>query len=275
MFEGRPCNLHPSLPVVGACNRCGDFGCLDCMPDGRRCHKCAPGGPVVKPDLGAGIKWVFQDPDYVSKILIGAACMLFSFFLIPAFVLFGYHLEIARRERREPQQRLPEWSDWGRYFWDGLKFYACIFFLVMGVELVFALIAGVVILIIVLAGSAGGGAGAVVGGLVGMAAMLTLIPLILAIAYSAPALQLEYLRTGSIFAGFHLGAIWRIVSRHPGDYFMLWVGSFVTRTIGNMVGQLMCLVGIFLTVPWTLYTEGWLIGRYWAWLDQVDGVDGI
>jgi hypothetical protein len=273
MLDGRPCSLHPELSVVAACNRCGDFGCTLCLPDGRRCLRCAPSWPVEKPDLGVAFKWVFQDPDYVSKILVGAACVVFSFFLVPIFILLGYHLEVARRERQAPQQRLPEWSDWGRYAWDGLKFYFCIFLLVMAIELVFFAVVIAVIAIVALAGSAGGGAGAVIGGLIGLAAVLTLLPVSLAIAYAFPALQLEYLRTGSVGAGFHVGNIWRIVSQRPGDYFMLWVSQFVTRFLGNFVGQLLCLVGVVLTAPWVLYTEGWLLGRYWAWLDRVEGLD--
>ncbi len=273
MMDRRLCAVHPELPVVATCNRCGDFGCTLCLPDGRRCTKCAPAWPVDKPDLGAAFKWAFQDPDYVSKILIGAACIFFSFFLIPIFMLLGYHLEIARRERAAPQQRLPDWSDWGRFFWDGLKFYFCIVFVVLAIELVFMVVVVAVVLIIALAGNAGGGAGAVVGGLLGLGAILALIPVSLAIGYAFPALQIEYLRTGSVFAGFHFGRIWSIVAHRPGDYFMLFLGAFVTRLIANLVGQILCLIGILVTSPWALYTEGWLVGRYWAWLDRMDGLD--
>lgn len=274
IVDGKPCSLHPHLPVIGTCNRCGDFGCAECLPPGRtRCIRCAPTGSVAKPDVAVAFKWVFQDPDYISKVLVGSACMLFSVFLIPAFVLLGYHLEVARRERQAPQTRLPDWSGWSSYLVDGFKFYVAILLAMMAFELILGTVIGVVVLIFVLIGSAGGGgAAAVVGAFAGIALVFCIVPFILVITYAIPALQLEYLRTNSIFAGFHLGAIWRIVSERPGDYFMLFIGAFVTRFLANLVGQLMCLIGLFVTAPWAFYTEGWLVGRYWAWLDNEEGV---
>src|SRR5208282_203011 len=104
MIENRPCSVHPDLAVVGACDRCGDFGCRECLPNGKTCTKCAPGRIVAQPDVTRVLKWVFQDPRWISKVLIGAACFFFFWLLfVPLFILQGYGIRIARRERVAPQ----------------------------------------------------------------------------------------------------------------------------------------------------------------------------
>src|SRR5262249_5195940 len=123
MGEAATCTLHPGEAVVGACQRCGDFVCRRCLP-GRRllCARCNPAGDVEKPDLGKAFQYVFQDPDWLSKLLMGGLWMLIgiptSVFIVPIGMLplIGYGVLVAKREREAPRRVLPEWGNYGELF---------------------------------------------------------------------------------------------------------------------------------------------------------------
>lgn len=84
-------------------------------------------------ELQALLKFPFQDSRWSTKFLIGSLFILVgSLLLIPLIFVYGYSAEIMRRiivERGQPY--LPEWDDWGKLFFDGLK--------VAGVYLVYTL----------------------------------------------------------------------------------------------------------------------------------------
>jgi hypothetical protein len=58
-------------------------------------------------------------PHLGLKLLIGSAL---SFIPVVNIFAFGYLYRFAAQLRRTGQLRLPEWSDWGGLFADGLKF---------------------------------------------------------------------------------------------------------------------------------------------------------
>jgi hypothetical protein len=266
------CAQH-SLPVVAACARCGDFGCATCLPAGRRvCPKCGPDTAAdqafAKPDLGKGINWVFQDPRWLPKVLTGAACMLFAVFIVPMLLFMGYALRIARREREAPQRTLPEWSEEG-LLGDGFKFLVASMLPGMAFMLIFAILGGGGAGLVVLSQGSKQAQQMLAAGfvVVVIAFMVLILPLALFFAYLQPAMRLNYLRTGRITAMLELGAVWKIAMHRPGDYFMLAVSCFVTQMLANFAGQLLCGIGGLVTIPWALYVDSWLVGRYWAWLD--------
>ena len=79
-------------------------------------------------DIGKAFSFVFEDKEWVTKILIAMLIMLlgvlFSWLVIPAILaalLFsGYGLEITRRVLRGESDVLPAWDNWGKLFTDGL-----------------------------------------------------------------------------------------------------------------------------------------------------------
>ena len=73
-----------------------------------------------------------------------------------------------------------------------------------------------------------------------------------------------------VLAGFDLRSLWHTISVRPFDYFLLFVCAFAIQFIGNLAGELLCFVGLFATIPWSLYTDGHFIGRTWAWNDSLD-----
>ena len=268
---GQPCSVHPHLPVLSACDRCGDFGCRECIPLGRSCVRCIPAGfaAAVKPDIGQTFNVCWKDPRVGSKVGWGALCLLGSVFLLPAFILMGYHARIARRERERPQSALPEWDGVGELLVDGFKSYLA---LCLPILVLYFLFAGGMAAIMVTTMPPPGARGAaaqpppifmifmVVGILIFYGAIFLHMAL-------TPAIQIQYIRTGSVLSAFHLGALWRIIAMRPFDYFIFLVIGFVLYMGSAIVGELMCLVGLFATMPFALYMQGHFLGRYCAWLD--------
>ena len=81
-------------------------------------------------DIGKSFGYVFDDDEWITKVLIAAAILglgiLFSWMLlipliIALFLLGGYGVEITRRVIRGDTQVLPKWDNWGELLVDGLK----------------------------------------------------------------------------------------------------------------------------------------------------------
>jgi hypothetical protein len=89
-------------------------------------------------DFGKALTFMFQDPNWVSKIGIGILVLLVGIVLSPVliglaaiFILTGYSLDVVRNVLDGKEHPLPEWQDWSGFFIRGLK--------LVGVFLVLAL----------------------------------------------------------------------------------------------------------------------------------------
>jgi hypothetical protein len=73
-------------------------------------------------DIGRAFSYPFQDPKWITKIVIGGLfVLLVPVFLIGAFVLSGYSLRVMRNVVSGTDVPLPEWDDIGAMFVDGIK----------------------------------------------------------------------------------------------------------------------------------------------------------
>lgn len=71
-------------------------------------------------NIGRAFTFVFEDKDWVQKVLIGAAFVLLSMFLIPLPFLLGYFLETTRNSSYGRAVPLPLWDNFGDKFVQGL-----------------------------------------------------------------------------------------------------------------------------------------------------------
>ena len=80
-------------------------------------------------DIGKAFTFVFEDDDWVVKVLIAmgivVAGVVLFWLVIPAILaallLGGYSLEITRRVIRGDATVLPAWDDWGQLLIDRLQ----------------------------------------------------------------------------------------------------------------------------------------------------------
>src|SRR5512137_2558397 len=68
-------------------------------------------------DIGSSFTFMFEDENWLKKVLIGGIVALIP---IVNFAAFGYIVQIIRNVRDGHPLPLPEWDQFGAYFMDGL-----------------------------------------------------------------------------------------------------------------------------------------------------------
>jgi hypothetical protein len=212
-------------------------------------------------DIGKSFTFVFDDEQWITKILIAAAIMLlgilFSWVLLIPLILAmamlgGYSVEITRRVIQGNPNALPEWDDWGKLMTDGLK--------VVVIGIVYAL--PVIILSICL--------GIPIGVLSENAEelstvfglLLSCLNFLWAIVMSIvlPAAIAFYAVHDELSAAFRFGEIFAFVRDNIVPYLITFVMSWVASLIGSL-GSIVCGVGWLVTAPYGLMVTGHLYGQ--------------
>lgn len=212
-------------------------------------------------DIGKSFTFVFEDQEWITKLLIAAAILLlgvaFSWvlgipMLLAAALLTGNGVEIVRQVMRGNLDELPEWDEWGNLLIEGIK--------VMVISIVYALPLIVVAICL----------GPVVGFLadssealgVLLGTFLGCIILIYAIALSIvfPAALAFYVAEDDLSAAFRFGDVIAFARDNLSTYLIIFIMSWVAGIIGNL-GSLVCGVGWLVTVPYAVLVTHHLYGQ--------------
>jgi hypothetical protein len=192
-------------------------------------------------DVNKAFRFMFDDKQWISKLLIGAVMSVLSFLIIPAFILQGYLVKIVRQVMDGNDSELPEWMDYGKLVRDG-------FFVTIG-QLIWAL---PFILLMLIVGLVTGGLGSVVdssGDMVGAAttgaglllACLVLLTVI-AFLFLTPALLIQYAREGEFGALFRFSEIFDIIRDHMADILIAFLVSVVAVLAISVVTGIVAIV---------------------------------
>ena len=219
-------------------------------------------------DLGEPFTFAFRSPDWLRKTLIGALCLLFSWLIIPGLLLLGYIVEVARASRHGKAQ-LPDWKSPGQKIQDGFKL-ALLFVVFNLPAIVLTIPEGIVsdpdvqALFPRLNPEVGGLAGAVsvLGNLLQFLVFLI-----------QPAVWSQYL-SGGMRAAFNLRAVVRRARFNLGLTVVIGALSTVLLVIG-LVGLIGLVVGVLLTVVYTAWVWGHLVGTYARLTDPVPRSDRL
>lgn len=208
-------------------------------------------------DIGRPFAYVFEDKDWIPKVLIGGALFLGSFIL--AFVLIGLagFLLIAGYQRRVSmavaegaELPIPElFAQPGEDMIVGLKMMAIGFVWVLP-ALVLRII-GVVAMLVISAAGGGNDDAAAAGGLIMIGTSCLALPL--QIIGSAIALIgiLRFWDTGELGAAFRVGELWAFAKRQWVNLLLSLVVMMGAGFAAEMVGLLLLCVGIFFTMFWS------------------------
>ena len=71
-------------------------------------------------DVNKAVRFVFDDKQWISKLLIGALMSVLAFLILPGLILQGYLVKVIRQVMGGNDNELPEWTDWGKLLSDGL-----------------------------------------------------------------------------------------------------------------------------------------------------------
>ncbi len=72
-------------------------------------------------DFGRSFRFVFDDPDWVKKVLLGSLFVLLSMFLVGGVFLAGYLAQLIQRSARGEAHPLPVWDNLGDLFRSGVR----------------------------------------------------------------------------------------------------------------------------------------------------------
>ena len=212
-------------------------------------------------DIGKSFTFVFEDDNWLTKILIAAAILfvgvLFSWLiLIPAIVavalLNGYMLEIIRQVVRGKLDGLPEWDNWGDLIVDGLK--------LIVVQIVYALPAIVLglCLAIPMAAAAENAEGLTI--LLSLVLIFLLMLWAIVVSIVIPAATAVFAATNDLAAAFRFGEVFSLVRKNLSTYLIAFVMSWVASLIGSL-GSSVCGLGAFFTGPYAYMVTGHLYGQ--------------
>lgn len=201
----------------------------------------APSGyDFVKP-----FGFVFQDPRWVGKILIGGLFEIASIFLIGIFFVMGYCARLARNVIAGLEQPLPEWDDLGEYFAEGLRLF------VIGLIYVFPIIVVACIMFIpaALVSSSEHEFLQNLGGGMMACGWCLFFPISLALAIYLPAAFLFSVVEQNFAAAFDFARIFRFMRDNAANYILAFVVYMIAR-FAVPLGFIAFCIGVFFTGFW-------------------------
>ncbi len=225
--------------------------------------------PAPRPetvDFGRCFRFVFDDPDWIKKVLIGGAFTLASALIIGIFFVAGYWVRLLKQVAAGNPKPLPEWDDLGGIFRDGLAIVGVYFVHMLGV---FVLVGGL--------GCAGGlvvfGLGglsrgrsspeeaiAALGG-VGIALLYVgFILLTVALSLYLPAAFVRVALRGEFKDGFDWRANVEFIRANLANYALSLVFYLVASFVSQF-GVLLCCVGVLPAAFWAYLVLGFGLGE--------------
>lgn len=209
------------------------------------------------------VKYPMESDDWIKTVAIGGVAIIFSFLIVPYFLVTGY-LVRALRAGMEDAREPPVFDEWGTLLKEG--FVAGIIGLIYQIIpiLVVAFFVGGSILAMATGSDAGAGIGMV--GLAGGLFVGWILSLIFGfVGFAGVA---NYAREGNFGAGFDFGVISTVITSRA--YLLAWayvialyIVAAIVVGILNIVPILGGIVGAFV-IFYAVIIAGWLWGNGFA-----------
>lgn len=226
----------------------------------------APPPTASELDFGRAFGFVFQDPDWIKKMLLGGLFSLLGMLIVGLFFVSGYFLRLVRRSARGEERPLPDWDDLGGLFGEGVP--------AVGAYLAYVMPLVLVPIFMVI------GSALLFGGSAGLAhrsedaanalgAMLSVVVLALyalfmlamfALMVYLPAALVRLALLGRFGAAFEVGENLAFIKRNLGPY-LLALGFYLVASFVAQFGVILCFVGVFPISFWSICVLGWCLGQ--------------
>lgn len=202
--------------------------------------------------------FVFEDPRWIPKILLGGLFYLATIFIIGAFFILGYCARLARNVVAGMHHPLPEWDDLGEFFGEGLRLFAviCVFLgplLFMGIVLMIPAMVVENLDNDILRNVGGAFAGCM---------WCLMVPVVLTVSLFLPAALMRTIVERRFSAAFEIGSIWQFVRANIGNYLLAFVVTLVARFLGGFGVFLLC-IGMIFTGFWALVAGTYAYAQVW------------
>ena len=197
-------------------------------------------------DFGKPFSYVFDDPRWLQKILIGGLFYLAGFLLIGWFFILGYCARVTRNIIAGDENPLPEWDDLGDFFSEGARLIGVICCYILP----FVMLAMMFIVPAAISDAMDNDfADAVSGGFTACFSCV-ILPLALAVMFFMPASLLFATVERRFGAAFEFGKIWAFIKANIGNYLLAIVVYLIARFLAGLGIMLLC-VGVIFTGFWS------------------------
>jgi hypothetical protein len=213
-------------------------------------------GPL---DFGKALRFFFEDPKWVTKIILGGLFAMLSIFVVGGLFVAGYVVGVTRRAARGEARPLPEWDDLGGLFVDGVR--ATVVYLAHVLPLgVLATLLGLAV---------GGAASAsqdvpdafrVLAILMVFAGWLLVTVLSLVLLVYIPAAFTRFVLQDRIGAAFDVRENILFIKRNLANYGLALL-TFLAASFLSQFGIILFCVGIFPASFWSSCVLGFVLGE--------------
>jgi hypothetical protein len=217
-------------------------------------------------DLGKAFSFIFEDPQWLLKMVIAALFMLLSFVGLGLFVLLGYIVELTQRVIRREQYPLPEWKDVGVKFVLGFKYFVVLFIYALPFILLFI---PLVVLTAITAMSDASQALSAFLAVYTFGFILLLIPYVLFFILLTPIITYRFALRERISDGLDIGGILNDFGRNWQNTLVVAMISVGLESFAG-IGVLAFLIGIFFTLFYAYAVVGHMYGT--LYLSTQEGV---
>jgi hypothetical protein len=197
-------------------------------------------------DFAKPFTYVFDDPRWTNKILLGGLFYLAGFFLIGWFFILGYVAQVTRNVIADHPRPLPEWDDIGSFLNEGARLIGVMLCYIIPFVFIIALM---MIPTGILSAIENDGAQAV-GGVMAVCMSCLIVPITLAMTVFMPASLLFAMVEQRFGAAFEFGRIWNFITRNIGNYLLAIVVYLIARFLGGVGFMLLC-IGVVFTGFWS------------------------
>jgi len=206
-------------------------------------------------DIASAFTFMFDDKDWIKKMVIGGLAMLLGIILVPILAVYGYMVELIRNVSRNEEKPLPQWDNFGALIMQGLN--VVVISLVYSLPVIlFACLIAIPPVLMQDANPEMADTLAIV------SSCLSLVVTILSLLVSLimPAAIIRYAVHDRLSAAFQFGEVFRFITSHIGDYIITVLVGGVAAVIA-IFGLLLCGIGIYLTNFWAIMVMGNLLGQ--------------
>lgn len=211
--------------------------------------------PRPQYDFVKPLAFVFEDPQWIQKLLMGALFSVAGVLLIGVFFVYGYLARLVRNVVDGVERPLPEWTDLGDMFAEGaMLFVASFLYMIPLFFLVFLTIPFSVL------ADVDNAAAQILGGGGMVMLMLVLVPLGFLLAVWLPSAMLQAIVRRDFRAAFDFPRIAAFIRDNALNYFLAYLDWIVAR-MATPLGFILCCVGVFVTSFWSLCVGAYAFGQ--------------
>jgi hypothetical protein len=200
--------------------------------------------------------FLFDDPRWLPKVLIGGAFFLLATILIGIPFLLGYFAKVTRNVIAGEPQPLPEWVDLGELFSEGLVL------LLVGVIylLPVAILSTLIAIPAAITGASDQAAIRDAGGAIFGCASCIVSMLSFAVSLLLPAAMLMVITTRQLGAAFDFKRMWAFISANIGNYLLALLTQIIASIL-SAAGLILLCIGVVFTQFWASVVTAHAFGQ--------------